>query len=630
MARSLDDVTKSANIINEATQHFYEVEKREGNVSPLAEGQIRLQGAQVTNFSSQYGSESSISYVALNLAGQLSIFPKYGDYTQSCVVRTYGPWWKDAPASTKPYHGTPSFTSEDFLEVSFSEYLYPVRVEIYETYNPGSVVRILACDGAGGTDTDRGKVTWATLWAQDKPQLAKQRPRIFAPPIKKVNFATNLIRIELNSSYLDYYSELDGIKLVGTLTLPMDEIFRNLPPLCFADEDWAENNVIQSKKSLQNEEKNLYLRVISDLECKLGDLELTSTEDSEENFFTYLPRELLQLILSYLDLSALCKLAQTCTLLKDNCYDPLLYADLNLQPFWSQISGFHLVNLVSRCERVQRLNLSWLGGAGHIHHQVLRRLLSSIRKLQVLELSCCKFINSLYLISIIESCRTLTELNLSGCTSIEDFSIFNTHSLTQLKRLNLYRTKIDAQPMMSLLQSNPDLEFLNMSSCVCLRPQANQILAHIGLCCKKLRGLDIWRTTNISDDGFSYIYNNCSQLEDLDVGWTAALYSQTGCFVNLARNCKKLKKIFLTANRTLRDCDLLAFAEHCPDLEQLDILGSRSVDEGAILEVLEKCTKLTFLDVSFCVGISEGNACEWRDAFPHVDIKRSFQDISSS
>ena len=91
MAGNAEDIlTNKTNIINEAIQHFYEVEKREGNVSPLTPGQIRLQGAQITNFSSQYGSEASISYVAINLAGQLSVFPKYGDYTQACVLVSKG------------------------------------------------------------------------------------------------------------------------------------------------------------------------------------------------------------------------------------------------------------------------------------------------------------------------------------------------------------------------------------------------------------------------------------------------------------------------------------------------------------------------------------------------------------
>ena len=34
-----------------------------------------------------------------------------------------------------------------------------MRIEIYETYNPGAVVRILACDAAGGSDADQGKIT---------------------------------------------------------------------------------------------------------------------------------------------------------------------------------------------------------------------------------------------------------------------------------------------------------------------------------------------------------------------------------------------------------------------------------------------------------------------------------------
>ncbi|RUS92086.1 hypothetical protein EGW08_000110, partial [Elysia chlorotica] len=113
------------------------------------------------------------------------------------------------------------------------------------------------------------------------------------------------------------------------------------------------------------------------------------------------------------------------------------------------------------------------------------------------------------------------------------------------------------------------------------------------------------------------------------LGWTTVLVSQTGCFIELSKKCTKLKKVFLTANRTIRDCDIKAFADFCPQLQQLDILGTRTVTEEAIIYILEKCTELVFLDVSFCVGITNLNTCVWRAAYPHVDIKRSFQDISS-
>ena len=49
----------------------------------------------VVDFSSQYGGENprSFSYSIGNLLGEPQIFPKYGDYTQAAVMRTYGPWW---------------------------------------------------------------------------------------------------------------------------------------------------------------------------------------------------------------------------------------------------------------------------------------------------------------------------------------------------------------------------------------------------------------------------------------------------------------------------------------------------------------------------------------------------------
>lgn len=55
--------------------------------SELKNADVFTQNAkEVTAFSSQYGSETSISYTACNLAGQSNIYPNYGDYTQACVL----------------------------------------------------------------------------------------------------------------------------------------------------------------------------------------------------------------------------------------------------------------------------------------------------------------------------------------------------------------------------------------------------------------------------------------------------------------------------------------------------------------------------------------------------------------
>ena len=41
---------------------------------------------EIVDFSSQYGSETSISYIVPNLAGPTNIFSNYGDFTQACVL----------------------------------------------------------------------------------------------------------------------------------------------------------------------------------------------------------------------------------------------------------------------------------------------------------------------------------------------------------------------------------------------------------------------------------------------------------------------------------------------------------------------------------------------------------------
>lgn len=56
---------------------------------------------------------------------------------------------------------------------------------------------------------------WEVLWAGEPTKVASPQARQFCPPIRQVSFATNLLRFEVNSSLLDYYTELDAIVLRG-------------------------------------------------------------------------------------------------------------------------------------------------------------------------------------------------------------------------------------------------------------------------------------------------------------------------------------------------------------------------------------------------------------------------------
>ncbi len=105
---------------------------------------IRLFVQDVLEFSSQYGKENSNSYTVANIRSRPHYFPKYGDFLESCVLRTYGPWW---PTVDKiPIPAQPLFISTDFIEVQFEHKLLIESVVVYETYNPGAVCVLYAFD----------------------------------------------------------------------------------------------------------------------------------------------------------------------------------------------------------------------------------------------------------------------------------------------------------------------------------------------------------------------------------------------------------------------------------------------------------------------------------------------------
>lgn len=61
--------------------------------------------------------------------------------------------------------------------------------------------------------------------------------RQFTPSIKQINFPTNLIRLEVNSSLLDYYTELDAVVLHGVKERPVLSLKASMIDMNDIDED---------------------------------------------------------------------------------------------------------------------------------------------------------------------------------------------------------------------------------------------------------------------------------------------------------------------------------------------------------------------------------------------------------
>ncbi|XP_048882454.1 F-box/LRR-repeat protein 4 isoform X2 [Brienomyrus brachyistius] len=567
--------------------------------------EVKQYAKEVLDFSSHYGSENSMSYTMWNLAGLPNVYPSSGDFTQTAVFRMYGPWWEQCSSTPQLFPRTPlSFHSQDYIELGFEEPVYPTALEVLETYHPGGIVQILACSLNPFSQNPPADVRWEVLWAGEPTKSLNPQARQFSPSIKQINFATNLIRLEVNSSMLDYYTELDAVILRGVKERPVLALYKT-PMLDMSDLSEGEEE--------DRELEACYGRQAEDAKRGTGN-----------GYFDKLPYELIQLIVSHLTLPDLCRLAQTCKLLRQHCCDPLQYVQLSLQPYWAWLSDASLGYLQRCCTMVQRLNLSWTGNRGALTVTGFCSFIKACGQgLVCLELSCCHFLTEACLEVISQTCTGLQELNLSSCDRLQPQAFGHIAKLTQLRRLVLYRTKVEQTAILNILTFCTELKHLNLGSCVMIEDY-DAVASLLSTRCRSLLSLDLWRCKNLTERGLADLVSGCRLLEELDLGWCSTLQSSSGCFQNLARQLPRLRKLFLTANRTVCDSDIEEMAAGCPALQHLDILGTRMVSPASLWKLLRCCPCLLLLDVSFCSQIDARVVQELIAHFPGVAIKKSF------
>lgn len=123
--------------------------------------------------------------------------------------RTYGKWWDLAPSRAIDImpQTLNEHVSQDFIVMQFEDFVYPSQIYIFETYNPGAIVKLWAFTIAE---------KWMCLWENDclDAEIASDS-RVFAPPLKDIKTPTRIIRIEFSHRHLDYFTEIDAVVLQG-------------------------------------------------------------------------------------------------------------------------------------------------------------------------------------------------------------------------------------------------------------------------------------------------------------------------------------------------------------------------------------------------------------------------------
>ncbi|XP_053610124.1 F-box/LRR-repeat protein 4 isoform X2 [Plodia interpunctella] len=563
----------------------------------------------VEDFSSQYGSEISISYTAFNIRGPPSNYPDYGDYPQAFVMRTYGTWWDEAPSAQENYmpQNHDSVSSQDFV-VSFKEAVYPLDVSVFETYNPGALVRIWA----------RGVTTWYLLW-EGEPQYVGDTPRIFCPPIRKIKEPTRVLRLEFNHKLLPYYTELDAILLRGILC-PKQEVPQTKKFSFFGcdTKPIIEKGQILSRVLSSNLHENIVPPMFAvsqthreiDRGPTLGD-------------FQRLPDETILYVMKFLDMQSLCRCAQVNRHFSRLASDSVLYRTIDLRPYWYCVQSQVLTTLSMRCKFLQKLDLSWCGSRRMVQSSyVVNFLKDSGAELTHLRMNCCKFVDNSVLRAVVVTSPCLRELCLRSVVGCSDWAVLS--SLKKLRRLDLYRTDISTAAAVAIVSANPGLEHLNVGSCKMIAAM-DEVAIALGSNCPDLKSVDFWRSFSLTPNGIR-VLGNCRNLQELDVGWCLQAGASGEWLAWLSGS--ELRKLFLGALRGICDRDIRALLPRMQRLQQLDLLGVRAVTPDICDAILDECRELRLLDVSFCDQIQDSRVLEWREQYPHVRIKRSFQSAS--
>lgn len=94
----------------------------------------------------------------------------------------------------------------EWLELDYANPVLPAAVHVYETYNPGAVVKV-AVSRPDGTEV--------VAWSGADPSLGKQQSSVSVLPLTGVDFPISRVRVYLDTAKVTGWNEVDAVGLVG-------------------------------------------------------------------------------------------------------------------------------------------------------------------------------------------------------------------------------------------------------------------------------------------------------------------------------------------------------------------------------------------------------------------------------
>lgn len=126
------------------------------------------------------------SQSAKQVIGQPAEYPEYGDLSNT--------WCQSLK------------NADEFIELLYEKDTYVSGINIYETYNCGGVIRIKIKNYKDSV--------WETVWEAANGAEQIEHSRIFSPELRKTNFRTREVRIEVDCTVSGSYCEIDAVGII--------------------------------------------------------------------------------------------------------------------------------------------------------------------------------------------------------------------------------------------------------------------------------------------------------------------------------------------------------------------------------------------------------------------------------
>ena len=254
--------------------------------------------------------------------------------------------------------------------------------------------------------------------------------------------------------------------------------------------------------------------------------------------------------------------------------------------------------------------------------------------LKELSLAYCSQVSDYGLVPLVMKVPLLEVIKLEGCPLVKDKTVVAlSDSCPRLKAINLRNCRsVTGASLVRLSERCPALEHVNFCGVQLLERELKVVFEN----CAQLRSVDLAGIGSVTDAVVGVLVQNspnlnylsiqrCERITDTSILHLAQLkflerldltnleqITNEGLIKLLKKRGKCLREIFLARCMSITNEAVIALADNCPKMDRIYLAGLIHVTDEAIIKVISQCKNLSVLSVPGC-GITDASvlaACE--------------------